>query len=205
MRHGNTIPQNPQNKVFMMYIEGDPATVQKAVEAAQRTLSGPGSTARASITPTPPRIALPAINNGPLFAGVDQIDEEEVLPADVVEDTSAAPSKPPRKRVFSTPELVDDLRADKDPDPFKAFIGERTFKSNTDRGLAAATWLRDKRGVKQFDIRHIHTCFTMMGWRLPEDSSSPLRGMKKLQYLKSTDGGAYELTSKGDNTYADLK
>lgn len=201
MKH-NSNASPVQSKVFMMYIEGDPATVQKAVEAAQRTLTGPGSSVRASIgTPTPPRVALPA----PVVAAGEVSRQDEVEEdLDELEQVQTS-AKDRRPRSFRPLDVLDDLKANEEPS-FNSYVNGRAITPDVERGLVAAMWLKEKRTIVEFTKRHLHTCFAMMNWNMPDDPGSLLRNMKKAQYVRSIVGklGTFELTTVGTKRYSEL-
>jgi hypothetical protein len=190
--------------VFWVTVKGDQSVVQQALVTAQNIARANGVHA-AVMTPKPPVVALPpplTHESASDLEGAPHADKEPMAEGEHQSSLASSPSR--KQRAFTTPDPIDELKANQAPDPFKDFAAGRALTSFNERGLAAATWIRDKRGTKQFGIRHLYTCFKMLGWKLPDDPASLLRTMKKANYVRRAAPGLYELTSVGDNTFAAL-
>ncbi len=190
--------------VFWVTVKGDQNVVQQALLTAQNFAVATGARMTSGpLTPKPPPLALPPQP----AAGGEASSHADGDSVEVAEETDAIPrpTPSPRKpRTFKTPDPLDELKANELPDPFKEFVGSRNVAGFLERGLLAATWLREKRSVKQFGIAHVFTCFRMVGWTLPDEPSSLLRSMKKSKYVRQVGRGLYELTTVGDNRYQEL-
>lgn len=128
--------------------------------------------------------------------------EDEVLDDDehdlVVQ--SASQTQSPRKpRVAKTPTVLDDLDVKKEPS-LAEFTGQFDIKTNVDKYLVIALWLRDARGIDTFNVDHIYTCFRILSWSTKStDFSKPLRNLRDEQSLKggAKDGFSLSLTGAG--------
>lgn len=195
----------------MMLIEGDSTTVQRAVEAAERTITGAKVTVRANFaTPQPPAVALAEPSRSDESSDVDAHEHADSQTDGTQKDVGTSldegrPVFPRRPRTFKVPEVLDELRAHEEPDSFKAFVGGRSVEKDLDRAIVVAVWLKQKRDVVAFDTRHLHTCFEMMaGWKLPDDPGQVLRNMKQRGFVRSVAGKQFELTTTGANRYQEL-
>src|SRR4051812_42221828 len=94
--NNNGNPSAGHAKVFMMLIEGDSATVQRAVEAAERTISRSGYALR-SATPTPPAVMLPTQGPGRDDDTVGAAQSEDEAGVEVQHEPQSEP-KPEAKR-----------------------------------------------------------------------------------------------------------
>jgi len=203
-------PGTPTTVNFVMLnVTGDATAIAKSIESLVQTMKH--QTARPIAAATPAR---PALGASPIVA-VD-VAEETVAPTeepainapgDMTPTVPAVQPKTPKtKRVFAIPKILDELNCEKGPMPFKEFVGARKIDSVIERGLYAVAYLRQHRGVETaVTTDHVHTCFSMLGWRLPDDPGSLLRSMKKAQLVRSVGEGLFELTSKGQNRFEELQ
>jgi hypothetical protein len=208
----NTGSSQAEISVFAFSIKGDVSVVQTALQ----TLAKQGVSFQPPpppFTPKPPAVALPAGNaNGSAAAPVQPglFDSAAVPAAEAeVEASSSTPtpslSKSSRPRTFSPVEPLESLNVNDAPMPFHEFVKGRTIDGANERGLVAATWVRDHRQTKQFGTRHIATAFKALHWPMPEDPGSLLRNLKKGGFVKSAGPGVFELTTRGDEKYGKVK
>jgi hypothetical protein len=170
--------------VFAFSIKGDATVVQTALH----TLAKQGVSFQpppSSLTPRPPAVSLPAASpngNGvaaPAPQELPNADPQNVEPMVEASPPPPTPSSPKRRRTFSPVEPLDSLNVNDAPMPFHEFVKGRSIDGAIERGLVAATWVRDHRQTRQFGKRHIATAFKAMHWPMPEDPGSLLRNMKK--------------------------
>jgi hypothetical protein len=209
MKRSNSTSNNGSNghakvSLFVLQMEGDASTLTKSIDSLVHAMSKPGGNALRAMTPTPPAVVLPAVADD-----VAEHSIEENSPPPAVEEAAndPAPTKLRKPRTFKIPDVLDELRANEQPDSFKDFVAGRAIEVDVDRALTVAMWLKQKRTVNEFDPRHLHTCFGMMnGWKLPDDPGSLLRNMKKRGFVRAIAGkpGVFELTSHGANRYQEL-
>lgn len=189
--------------IFALNIKGGEGIVQSAIQQFAKA----GFSVALPQTPKPPPVSLPAAAPAASTESVAQTELAFEEPRQAEEGAShpVVSSTPRQPRAFSPVELLSDLNVNDAPTPFRDFVNGRSIDGFNERGLVAATWVRDHRQVKQFTVRHIATCFKAMAWKMPDDPGSLLRNMKKANYAKRMGPGAYELTTVGDNVYAEIK
>jgi hypothetical protein len=70
-----------------------------------------------------------------------------------------------------SPKVLDDLTLEDVDQPLKDFIEEKSPTGENQRYLAIAWWLKNKRGLAEITMDHIHTCYRHLGWHTPKDAS----------------------------------
>lgn len=191
--------------IFALNIKGGEAIVQSAIQQFAKA----GFSVALPQTPKPPPVSLPSAGAQPKPRAEQTELTFDEAPAEADETAEAAPTattpRPPRTRAFTPLEPLPELNVNDAPMPFRDFVNGRAIDGFNERGLVAATWVRDHRQTKNFGSRHMATCFKAMSWKMPDDPGSLLRNMKRANLVKSAGPALYEITTVGDNEYAGIK
>lgn len=204
--NGNDNGGTAEISIFALNIKGGEAIVQSAIQQFAKA----GFSVALPQTPKPPPVSLPAPGASAQAkprAGQTELTFDEA-PAEAEETAEVAPTttpRLPRPRAFTPLEPLPELNVNDAPMPFRDFVNGRAIDGFNERGLVAATWVRDHRQTKTFGSRHMATCFKAMSWKMPDDPGSLLRNMKKANLVKSAGPALYEITTVGDNEYAGIK
>jgi hypothetical protein len=174
-------------RVLVFELEGSNDTIQEGLRALSTTLGRTVVAPRvvSSTKSNPNAISAPVVE-------VEEIFEED---DDVIEASQV--NKAPRKRQTPrTPEVLElDLKAG--AISFEDFANEKSPKSDAEKYLLVAYWLKENLNIPQIGIGHIYTCFRAMKWKVQVDIGQPLRSAKKVATFRSVSRGDYEITHIG--------
>lgn len=161
-------------------------------QVLQNALRGPGTTVVQRINGGAPKTIThqPAAEvEGQAEEVIDEVIEEE-------ETVSSQPAKPRAKRPPAKANVVPmDMHA---PTSLATFAQGKDSKTQINKYMIAAAWLKECRGVDAVTGDHMFTCFKSMGWstNIP-DFTQPLRVFKaKNKFFDKTDKG-YEINHIG--------
>jgi hypothetical protein len=162
-------------------------------QVLQNALRGPGTTIVQRVNGGAPKIIThqPAADmDGQAEEVVDEVIEEE-------ETVSSQPAKPRAKRSPpKSPNVVPmDMHA---PISLATFAQGKDSKTQVNKYMIAAAWLKECRGIDGVNGDHMFTCFKSMGWSTNIlDFTQPLRVLKaKNKYFDKSDKG-YEINHIG--------
>lgn len=176
-------------------MEGGSAALHESLRAIAGAINRGAKPAALPMTSKPGAQALTAGDaQDPEEAETDDGLTEELPEADQREQNRAngAPKK------LRTPQIVDlDLKT---APGLKEYCDKLQPEGDNKRYLAIVAYLRQHRTVREVTMDHVYTCYRHMGWNVPRDVSSPLRGLKKSGWLdKGEAKGAYALNHIGEN------
>jgi hypothetical protein len=131
------------------------------------------------------------------------IDVEENLPTDAANDDTNG--KRESKSKPRPPKVLSDLRPN--IDDLRAYMEQKKVgDGDNERYLATAGFLKEKMGIEDISMDHIHTCYRTLSWNTPTDASAPLRRMKsKGLFEKGSSEGMYRLIHVGENRLRDME
>ncbi|MDQ3710837.1 MAG: hypothetical protein M3388_01250 [Acidobacteriota bacterium] len=206
------MPKEDRAKVKMTVIqfetESDNATLQENVRAITNTL------ARA-LAPQPRVIQAPqqiANGNGNNDADNAKSSEQgslfdndvDAIDVDVTPLPSKAKPKNTSARQYPTPEILD-IDLETADISLKTFIEQKKPSSNNKRYLAIAYWLKKYRSINDITMHHVYTCYRFLSWKVPKDTSQPLRLMKTQGWMnKGQEAGAYSINHVGENVVNEM-
>ena len=204
------MPKEDKGKVKMTVIqfetESDNATLQENIRAITNTL------ARA-LAPQPRVIQVPpslpngngnsANENGKQPEQASLFDDDDAIDGEL----TPAASKPKAKsssRQFPTPQTLE-LNLTIGDTPLKAFLEQKKPVGDNKRYLVIAYWLKKNLAINEIDMNHAYTCYRFMGWNVPADAGSPLRGMKTQGWMTKGSGkGSYSINHIGENVVIEM-
>ena len=129
--------------------------------------------------------------SAPIVEAEEVIDDEESV-AEVVQISRS----PRKRRIPRTPDVLElDLKSGSIS--FEDFAIEKAPKSDAEKYLLIAYWLKENLEITQIGIGHIYTCFRAMKWKVQVDIGQPLRTAKKVGTFRSVSHGEYEITHIG--------
>jgi hypothetical protein len=80
----------------------------------------------------------------------------------------------------------------------ETFASEHQPKTDPDRNLMVAAWLKEHRSVDAITVGHVYTCYRAIKWPCgSEDFSWPLRYLKREQLMSSPSRGQYAINLLG--------
>lgn len=165
---------------------------------------------RPAVAAAPPS-RTPRALNGPSPNGktVEKLEAEGDADGAVAEsqETEAAEEatrnpRPRRKVTSKTPNVLD-LHLTGNPS-FVDFANQKNPKSQADRFLVIAAWLKDHCEIGAITPDHIYTCYRIAKWSTNiSDFAAPLRSLKHRQLMGQTEAG-YEINHLGLARVEDL-
>jgi hypothetical protein len=193
--------------LVVLQMDGDTPAITKALESFVAAVQRPAIQVSGVATPRPPAVlaAAPASPQVPLDAvptdDVGAPAAAEAAQESEAEDAPLSQPKPRKPPVFKPAKVLDELNAAE----FEDYVAGRSVVSDLLRGVTAGMFLQEKRGLTEFGVDHINTCFVMMKWPMPDEPGSLLRNMKKARLVKSVEGkrGMYALSTVGIKKYND--
>jgi hypothetical protein len=206
------MPKEDKAKIKMTVIqfetESENATLQENVRAITNTLVR-------ALAPQPRALQAPPQGqngNGNNASGNVKSPEQGSLfedDADAIDgEVTPIASKPKTKnspsRQLPTPQTLD-LNLTVGDEPLKVFLEQKKPVGDNKRYLAIAYWLKKNLDINEIDMNHAYTCYRFMGWNVPADASSPLRGMKTQGWMTKGSGkGAYSINHIGENVVIEM-
>lgn len=127
---------------------------------------------------------------------VEEIEQEE-------ESTISAPAAPKKQRKppkMAAPSLVD-IRFDDEKPTFAEFVEQKEPKSDMQKYLCAAFWLKTYKTVNEVSIDHMYTAYKVMGWALPTNPVQPMRELaatRDKRFSKGAEKGHYAINHVGE-------
>lgn len=143
--------------------------------------------------------------NGELFEEIAQPETQPEEDADMVKAEpfeEAGESKPKTKRKLPSANLLPEIDIEKGNPNLRAFAEAKQPKTDHERYMICAAWLKKEYGLNAINIDHIHTCFMGLGWKPPEDLGSAFRKMKNKRFNQN--GNEWELHSSAEALVARL-
>lgn len=107
----------------------------------------------------PKSLAGPSIEiDGEIADDGDTLGESD----SVADGSNSKAPRAPRARRPTTPDVIEiDLTSDVS---WSDFADSHDVKSDVDRYLTVATWLKEHRSVDAISADHVYTCFRAVGW-----------------------------------------
>jgi hypothetical protein len=175
-------------RVLVFELEGSNDTIQEGLRALSATLGR---------TVVAPRVVSSAKSNANNVMSAPIIEAEEVIDdEESIEEVSQSSRSPRKKRVARTPDVLElDLKSGSVS--FEDFAIEKAPKSDAEKYLLIAYWLKENLEITQIGIGHIYTCLRAMKWKVQADIGQPLRSAKKVGTFRSVGHGEYEITHIG--------
>lgn len=192
-------------------VEGGNPAIDQGLRHIANALAGAHSP-RAVLPNVPAKIAAFSGATRAAQMTLDQIDDptsgptsepplEEISGADVSEDqlptASETRSKQPRK--YPTPTFLEDLKMD----GFKDFVRAKQPKSNEQKNLVIAYWLKENLKIPSINKDHIYTAYRHMEWRVEADVEQSLRKLKKKNWVGQDDTG-FKITHIGEDKVREM-
>jgi hypothetical protein len=191
------IRESRDGKIVLAYIEGDQTTLQLALQqfgaVVSRRLTSQLKPSIASGNPT----ALPSHNED---NGADKHAEEAEI--ETLEDRTAveeSATRPKKKFVPKTPDLLTDFDPDSGSIPFLDFAKQKNPSTTIDKYLVVGGWFKDHRSVDEITTSHIFTCFKLAEWLPPDDMASTFRDIKRKNHYfeKGSKNGHWKINILG--------
>ncbi|WP_042567590.1 hypothetical protein, partial [Ralstonia solanacearum] len=205
---GKQPPKADQNgkmkvRIIEFELEGSDISLQESLKSIAAALSRPAVVAapRQQQRLDTTRSIAEVIMNNPGdqledLADVDAIEQEEE-PAVSAPPVPRKPRKPPK---MATPSLVD-IRFDDERPSFAEFVEQKDPKSDMQKYLCAAFWLKTYKGVNEVSIDHMYTAYKVMGWALPTTPVQPMRELaatRDKRFSKGAEKGHYAINHVGE-------
>lgn len=197
---------NDRGRVKVRFMEIDVEGGSSAILEGLRTVTAAFSKDSVRIVngSPQPRVIAPATpakplapKNGDLFEEATDPDEIEIAAlSEEPVDAEAELSKPKQKRSYPNCQVLEGIDVEEGNPNLRAFVEAKQPKTDRERYLVCAAWLKKELGIKSLTIDHLFTCFTALKWKMPDDAGSPLRKMKGKYFLQN-DAGDWELHSIG--------
>ena len=134
--------------------------------------------------------------NGELFEEITGSALPAEEDATLVESESLEPVETPKskiKRKLPSAKLLPEIDIARGDPNLRSFVEAKQPRTDLERYMVSAAWLRKEYGLAGISIDHIHTCFMGMGWKPPQDLGAPFRKMKNKYFNKN--GNEWELHS----------
>lgn len=152
----------------------------------------------------PPRPLSPQVRaatplpNGELFPEVAAETEVAAIPSDADEPgtNDAQSTKPAKPRRYPNCKLLD-LELERGSTSFRAFVETKQPKTDLERYMVCAHWLKKERGLTAITNDHVFTCYQAMQWKPQKDVGQPFRKMKNKNFVQNADG-QWSLHSNGE-------
>ena len=116
--------------------------------------------------------------------------------ADAAPALATKPARSSKPRKPTTPDVLElDLTSGVS---LESFADEHPAKSELDRNLIIAAWLKEHRELPAITAAHVYTGYRALGWSVGfEDFSWPLRTLKKDKFMSSPARGEYAINHLG--------
>lgn len=203
---GKQPPKNEQNgkmkvRIIEFELEGSDMSLQESLKSIAAALSRP---AVLTIQRPQQRIGTTKteIDASSSHESAEDIENIEEVVAEEESDSSATavPRKPRKPPKMAAPSLVE-IRFDDLKPTFAEFVAEKEPKSDMQRYLCAAFWLKAHKSVNEVSIDHMYTAYKVMGWALPGVPVQPMRELaatRDKRFSKGAEKGHYAINHIGE-------
>jgi hypothetical protein len=172
--------------------DGNLSELTQAITSAIKPATG-------HIRQLPPRLPAPVLAvAGQPVATVD--DEEETPDAEVEEPAGDdAPKTPKAKPKLPLPTYLHDLDMNGNGAPFKKYAEDKAPKSQVNRYLVSAMWLKEHGNSPTINIDKVYTCYKTAGWPIGiADWDANFRSSVKRDLMRRVSPGEYAITPIGE-------
>jgi hypothetical protein len=196
--------QNGKMKVRIIEfeLEGSDMSLQESLKSITAALSRPSVVvaARHQQRLGTTKAAAEIVTNGAGEPTEDLEHVEEVEQEDEPTVGAAAPKKQRKPPKMAAPNLVN-IRFDDGKPTFAEFVAQKDPKSDMQKYLCAAFWLKTCKSVNEVSIDHMYTAYKVMGWALPTVPVQPMRELaatRDKRFSKGAEKGHYAINHVGE-------
>jgi hypothetical protein len=177
-------------RVIIVELEGSNATIQDSLRTVATAL-------RPAIVA--PRPSLP---NSYQPTDVEALPPEVLEEEEIVQDKEPTTAKKRRtssgtKRAARPPEPVE-IDFNTGDMPLEKYAQLKNPRSEVDRYVFIADWLKRYRGINSINKAHIYTCFRALSWKVSSDLTQPFRTLLNEDFMR-VGKGEYAITVLGEN------